>query len=129
MRRKKTHQTNLMGFFIFKKNMNTNITIDDIIHDLESRGLGWSLDHTGRIIEARVWAWPYVIGRYRPCKVEPLIDMLSQAMYGIDWEKYPVRLHVIKTVVSTQDNLMDTNVTVDPLIDDLERCATKPEKS
>jgi len=34
----------------------TTPTVDDIIADLEARGLGWSLDHTGRLIEARVWA-------------------------------------------------------------------------
>jgi hypothetical protein len=44
----------------------TTPTVDDIIADLESRGLGWSLDHTGTLIEARVWDWPTVIARYRP---------------------------------------------------------------
>lgn len=55
-------------------------TADDLINKLESRGLGWSLDHTGRIIEARIWDWPHVIGRYRPNEVEPLAYMLSKAM-------------------------------------------------
>jgi hypothetical protein len=54
---------------------------DALISDLESRGIGWSLDHTGRLIEARVWDWPHVIGRYRPHKTEPLAHMLAQAMY------------------------------------------------
>ena len=70
--------------------MNTP-TADDIIADLESRGLGWSLDNTGRLIEARVWDWPYVIGRYRPDKVEPLAKMLATACYDVDWTKYPVK--------------------------------------
>ena len=66
-------------------------TADDIIADLESRGLGWSLDNTGRLIEARVWEWPYVIGRYRPAKTEPLAKMLATACYEVDWTKYPVK--------------------------------------
>ncbi len=64
---------------------------DSLIADLESRGLGWSLDHAGRLIEARVWDWPHVISRYRPHKTEPLAHMLAQAMYQVDWRKYPVK--------------------------------------
>ena len=71
--------------------MKTKITVDQLIADLESRGLGWSLDHTGRLIECRIWKWPDVIGRYRPATVEPLAKMLSEAMYQIDWAKYPVK--------------------------------------
>jgi hypothetical protein len=67
-------------------------TADDIIADLESRGLGWSLDHTGTIIEARVWDWPTVIARYRPATVEPLAKMLATACFDVDWTKYPVKL-------------------------------------
>jgi uncharacterized protein YqgV (UPF0045/DUF77 family) len=67
-------------------------TVDDIIADLESRGLGWSLDHTGTIIEARVWDWPTVISRYRPYTVEPLAKMLAAAAFEVDWTKYPVKL-------------------------------------
>jgi hypothetical protein len=70
--------------------MNTP-TVDDIIADLESRGLGWSLDHTGTLIEARVWRWPRIIGRYRPDKVEPLAKMLAAACFDVDWTKYPVK--------------------------------------
>ena len=70
--------------------MNTP-TVDDIIADLESRGLGWSLDHTGRLIEACVWDWPAVIGRYRPATVEPLAKMLAKAAFQVDWTKYPVK--------------------------------------
>jgi len=70
--------------------MNTP-TVDDIIADLESRNLGWSLDHTGRLIEARVWDWPNVIARYRPHTTEPLAKMLATACYDVDWTKYPVR--------------------------------------
>jgi len=70
--------------------MNTP-TIDDIIADLESRGLGWSLDHTGTFIEARVWDWLTVIGRYRPAKTEPLAKMLATACYEVDWTAYPVK--------------------------------------
>jgi hypothetical protein len=53
---------------------------DGLICWLEKRGYGWSLDHTGRMIEARIWDWPVVIGRYRPNAVEPLADMLRGAM-------------------------------------------------
>jgi len=67
------------------------VTADEIIADLESRGLGWSLDHTGTLIEARVWDWPNVIARYRPATVEPLAKMLSAACYEVDWTKYPVK--------------------------------------
>ena len=66
-------------------------TVDALIADLESRGLGWSLDNTGRLIEARVWDWPYVIGRYRPNATEPLAKMLAEAMYQVDWTCYPVK--------------------------------------
>ena len=55
-------------------------TVDDLIAILKKRGLGWSLDHTDRLIEARVWDWPNVIGRYRPRMVEPLAVMLRAAM-------------------------------------------------
>lgn len=65
-------------------------TVDMLIADLEARGLGWSLDHTGGLVEARVWDWPNVIGRYRPNTVEPLVEMLAAAMYQVDWTQYPV---------------------------------------
>lgn len=64
-------------------------SVDDLIADIESRGLGWSLDHTGRLIEARIWDWPTVIGRYRPEKTVPLAKMLSEAMDQVDWSRYP----------------------------------------
>ena len=61
-------------------------TADDLIAVLERYGLGWSLDHTGNLIEARIWDWPNVIGRYRPHTVEPLRDMLAKAMTGVKFE-------------------------------------------
>ena len=64
--------------------------VDELVQALEARGLGWSLDHTGGLVEARVWKWPYVVGRYRPNSVEPLARMLSMAMVDVDWKKYPV---------------------------------------
>jgi len=64
---------------------------DSIIADLESRGLGWSLDHTGHLIEARIWKWPSVIGRYRPESTEPLAQMLERALAEVDLKEYPVR--------------------------------------
>jgi hypothetical protein len=65
--------------------------VDRLVKELESRGLGWDLGNQGRLIEARVWDWPYVIGRYRPAKVEPLSKMLATAMQEVDWDKYPVK--------------------------------------
>ena len=59
---------------------------DDLISWLEARGYGWSLDHTGRLIEARIWDWPFVIGRYRPNSVEPLADMLRGAIQTLTSE-------------------------------------------
>jgi len=70
--------------------MNTP-TVDDIISDLESRGLGWSIEHTGGLLEARVWRWPRIIARYRPATVEPLAKMLAAACYDVDWTAYPVK--------------------------------------
>lgn len=58
----------------------SEMSADELIKWLEARGFGWSLDHTGHLIEARIWDWPNVAGRYRPAKVEPLADMLRGAM-------------------------------------------------
>ena len=55
----------------------------EIISQLEALDLGWSLDYIGRLREARIWKWPYVIGRYRspnPAIREPLADMLMKAV-------------------------------------------------
>lgn len=56
-----------------------SVSADEIIGWLEARGLGWSLDHTGSLIEARIWSWPHAVGRYRPSRVEPLAKMLWMA--------------------------------------------------
>ena len=66
-------------------------TVDELVQALEARGLGWSFgNNTGRLIEARVWDWPRVIGHYRPNSIEPLAKMLKEAMLRVDWAKYPV---------------------------------------
>lgn len=78
------------------------VDVDGLIADLEERGLGWSLDHTGNLIESRIWDWPNVIGRYRPTTVEPLSGMLSKAMYGIDWTKYPKKTSTAKLSHGTE---------------------------
>ena len=62
----------------------THKTADEIIAELEAQRLGWSLDHTGNLIEARIWRWPHVIGRYRPHKTEPLADMLRAAIADME---------------------------------------------
>jgi hypothetical protein len=64
--------------------------IDELIVDLESRGLGWSLDHNGGLIEARIWHWPYVIGRYRPSLMAPLVEMMQGALQQVDLDYYAV---------------------------------------
>lgn len=61
----------------------TDLTADEIIQVLEQLGYGWSLDHTGHMVEARIWNWPYVVGRYRPGQVEPLAGMLRSAIATI----------------------------------------------
>lgn len=62
--------------------------VDELIADLESRGLGWDVGHSGRLREVRIWHWPYVIGRYRPNETMPLVDMLAKAMYEVNFEYY-----------------------------------------
>jgi hypothetical protein len=64
--------------------------IDELIADLESRGLGWSFDHNGGLIEARIWHWPYVIGRYRPGLMAPLVEMMQGALQQVDLDYYVV---------------------------------------
>jgi hypothetical protein len=56
------------------------VTPDYLITKCEALGLGWSLDHTGGMIEARVWDWPWVKGRHRPQNLEPLAKMLWSAL-------------------------------------------------
>lgn len=59
---------------------NPAVTADYMIGKCENLKLGWSLDHTGGLIEARIWNWPTVIGRYRPVQIEPLPKMLWMAL-------------------------------------------------
>jgi hypothetical protein len=63
------------------------MSADELIQWLEARGFGWSLDHTGHMIEARIWDWPNVVARYRPAKVEPLARMIRAAMLGMTEEQ------------------------------------------
>jgi hypothetical protein len=65
-------------------------TIDAMVAELESRGLGWDVGNTGRMIEARIWKWPYVIARYRPHKLEPIKKMLDMAVAQINLANYPI---------------------------------------
>lgn len=68
-------------------------TADDLIRELEARGLGWDISHTGTLAgfrEVRIWQWPYVIGRYRPTGSEPIAKMLAEAMKDIRWGEHPV---------------------------------------
>jgi hypothetical protein len=56
------------------------VTPDYMVGKIENLRLGWSLDHTGNLIEARIWAWPTVIGRHRPQTLQPLAQMLWAAL-------------------------------------------------
>ena len=56
------------------------VTPDYMVGKCEALGLGWSLDHTGGMIEARIWDWPWVRGRHRPRNLEPLAQMLWSAL-------------------------------------------------
>lgn len=64
---------------------------DEIISDLESRGLGWSLDHSRRTIEARIWKWPNVVASYRPESVVPLGEMLAGAYSNLNLRAHPIK--------------------------------------
>lgn len=66
----------------------SEINVDTLIADLESRGLGWDVGYTGMLREVRIWRWPFVVGRYRPSEATPLADMLAKAMYDVDFEYY-----------------------------------------
>jgi hypothetical protein len=57
---------------------------DAIIADLEAKGLGWDVGNYGRLIEARIWQFPDVLGRYRPATVEPLAAMLRVAIADME---------------------------------------------
>lgn len=54
--------------------------VDHLVGWLERFDMAWDVGHTGRVLEARVWVWPYCVGRYRPAELEPLADMLRKAM-------------------------------------------------
>ena len=69
----------------------SSIQPDELIADLESRGLGWSVDHIGGVTSVRIWDYPNVISRYYAHQTEPLVHMLGQAMFQVDWTKYPVK--------------------------------------
>lgn len=60
------------------------MTAEEIIANLESRGLGWDIGHTGRLRECRIWNWPHVVGRYRPHGPEPLAEQLSKAIADME---------------------------------------------
>ena len=62
---------------------------DELIQIIEERGLGWDVGNTGNFTECRIWEWPHVVSRYRPQHTESLAHMLAEAMYQVDWTKYP----------------------------------------
>jgi len=65
------------------------VSVDDLIQDLESRGLGWSICHAENRMEAQVYLGPYVIERYRFDTVLPLAQMLAKVMYEVNWTNHP----------------------------------------
>lgn len=66
-----------------------NPTADEIIADLESRGLGWDVCNTGRLIKCRIWKWPDMIARYQPGATEPLAHMLTHCLAKFDIRDFP----------------------------------------
>lgn len=69
--------------------MNNDQTVDELIEELEAKGLGYSLDSTANgHREARVWKWPYVVGRYTAPKRESAWYMLKKAYDNVDWNHY-----------------------------------------
>jgi len=53
--------------------------MEELINEIESQGFQWDVGFTGALREARVWKWPYVVGRYSPNEREPAFDMLEKA--------------------------------------------------
>lgn len=67
------------------------MNIDEIIADLESRGLGWDIGHTARLREIRIWNWPDVISRKFFKEGDSLLKVFQSAIAQISLEKYPKR--------------------------------------
>jgi len=68
------------------------MTLDELIADIELRGLGWDVGQSSPMFyEARIWDWPYVIGRHNHNFKEPTtpLQMLEKALAQIDPTKYP----------------------------------------
>lgn len=53
--------------------------MDELIEKIESKGLQWDVSNTGMNRGARVWKWPYVVGRYRANERESAREMLLKA--------------------------------------------------
>lgn len=62
--------------------------VDALVEELESRGLCWDVSYTHGLREVRIWHWPHVIARYRPTEPTPVANMLTVAMYDVDWAYY-----------------------------------------
>lgn len=67
------------------------ITLEELIDILEERGLGWSIQHLNKEVQARVYDTnDQCISRYvAHNKFESLASMLAEAMYQVDWTLYP----------------------------------------
>jgi len=67
------------------------MTLDELIADIESRGLGWDVGQSSPMFyEARIWDWPYVIGRHDHDFQEPITPllMLEKAFAQVDLTTY-----------------------------------------
>lgn len=66
-------------------------TLEELIDILEERGLGWSIQHINKEVQARVYdSNDQCITRYvAHNKFEGLASMLAEAMYQVDWTLYP----------------------------------------
>lgn len=65
--------------------------LEELIDALEERGLGWSIQHLNKELQAKVYDNnDQCISRYVAFnKFESLHFMLAEAMYQVDWTLYP----------------------------------------
>lgn len=68
-----------------------SITLEELIDILEERGLGWSIQHLNKELQARIYDTnDQCISRYvAPNIFEGLAYILAEAMYRVDWTLYP----------------------------------------
>lgn len=55
-------------------------SVEEVIDFLELHGISWDIGNTGNFREARIWDWPFCIGRHRPIERTSTKVMLIQAI-------------------------------------------------